>query len=97
MSWIRTKYFTEKLQDLEDFWGFFPRTFLPQTKLFQYNSEAAEEDPDPEMTKVTLFIIDSEQEIKTGVGLDFPPSLLESGQMQLDKGITDALDLSVGS
>ena len=57
MAWLRTKYFTEKLEDLEDFWGFFPRTYLPQVKLFQYGG--AEEDSDPDMTKVTLFIIDS--------------------------------------
>ena len=29
MSLIRTKYFSEKLIDMDNFYGFFPRTYLP--------------------------------------------------------------------
>ena len=57
MAWMRTKYFMDKLEGLDEFWGFFPRTYLPQTKLFFYEAGMAVDDP--VMTKVTLFIIDS--------------------------------------
>ena len=55
---------------MDNFYGFFPRTYLPQTKL--YNKDVTES------TKITLFFIDSRQEIKVGVGLNFPPYALEA-------------------
>ena len=67
----RTSYYQDRLSDLDDFWGFFPRTFLPQTKLYANGNTA----------KVTLFFIDSHKEIKTGVGLDFPVCKLNENEM----------------
>lgn len=31
LALVRTKYYNERLEGLEGFWGFFPRTYLPQT------------------------------------------------------------------
>ena len=71
MAWTRRAYYDARLGHLDEFWGFFPRTYLPGTKL--YNSETGD------TTKITLFFIDSHKEIKTGVGLNFPPTLLLEG------------------
>ena len=60
MVFMRSKYFADKLDDLDDFWGFFPRTFLPQSKLYIYSNDTVIDEDDPAIwTKVTLFIIDS--------------------------------------
>ena len=63
---------------MPDFWGFFPRIYLPHTKVFKDSRES------DEMAKLTLFFIDSTQEIKTGVGLNFPVCSLDENEMQLD-------------
>ena len=73
MSLIRTKYFSERLEDMDNFYGFFPRTYLPQSKLYNADTSIS--------TKVTLFFIDSRQEIKVGVGLNFPPVALDKDQI----------------
>lgn len=67
MVLIRTSYYNERLSDLDGFWGFFPRTYLPQTKLYRNLPQG-----ESEWAKMTLFFIDSRQEIKVGVGLNFP-------------------------
>ena len=51
---------------------------------------------DPDSTKITLFFIDSRKEIKTGVGLNFPPIALNADEVQINRGIATALSLSEG-
>ena len=75
MALARTQYYYDHLTDMPDFWGFFPRIYLPHTKVFT---------KDDEMAKLTLFFIDSDKEIKTGVGLNFPVCSLNENEMQLD-------------
>ena len=81
MAFARTDYYYKHLDDMPDFQGFFPRTYLPQTKLYRSLDNSWE--------KVTLFFIDSKQEIFTGVGLNFPVCRLYERDMQLDKLIAD--------
>ena len=66
---LRTSYFLDRLDSLSAFDGFFPRTFLPGVKI------TSQDDPQNQAT-LTLFIIDSQKEIKTGVGLDWAPLVL---------------------
>ena len=72
LTLMRTKYFLSRLENLSDFWGFFPRTFLPQTNLNKDGGDSM---------KITLFFIDTRQEIKVGVGLNFPPAALKQNQI----------------
>ena len=73
LAFARTKYYYDRLDGLQDFWGFFPRTYLPQARIYGPNDDDSE--------KVTLFFIDTHQEIKVGVGLNFPVCELFEGEM----------------
>ena len=77
LAFARTNYYTSKLNGLDDFDGFFPRLFIPNSRIYKKNEGT------DEYTYVTqtLFWIDSTNEIKVGVGLDFPPIPLGLGDI----------------
>ena len=83
-SLLKTSYFLDKLDSLSAFDGFFPRTFLPGVKI------TSQDNPQNQAT-LTLFIIDSQKEIKTGVGLDWAPLVLGKSQAQLQILVSDYL------
>ena len=72
---MRVPYFLERLQNLPSFSGFVPRWYFPAEKLrFSKSNTTA---------IITAMIIDSRQEIKVGVGYDWPPVILGPDEMQL--------------
>lgn len=88
-SFARTPYFDQRLEGLEGFYGFFPRTYLPQTKIYRGTSN-------DDWTKMTLFFIDSRKEIKVGVGLNFPVCPLDPNEIQIHRDVANSLDVGVG-
>ena len=79
----RTNYYKEKLKDLTGFDGFFQRLFIPASRMYKKDSESGEYT----YATQTLFWIDSANEIKVDVGLDFPTVKLGTGEIQVPKEI----------
>ena len=92
LAFARTNYYTNRLNGLEGFDGFFPRLFIPNSRIYKKNEDTDEYS----FATQTLFWIDSTNEIKVGVGLDFPPVLLGAGDIQVNEDIANQLNLSVG-
>jgi len=68
-SWIRSKFFEERLDNLEDFAGWFPRIYVPATTVKSAKT--------PDLTShQTLAVIDTAKEIKVGVGYGWKPLVL---------------------
>ena len=82
---MRTRYFQDRLQDLEDFDGFLPRWILPRTTIYSpWNGLDATQ---------MLMITDSAWEVKIGVAPQFPPNLLGVADIMIQEGVAEYLDV----
>lgn len=73
---MNTTFFEERLENSPNFDGFFPRTYIPQTKLTSYPTHS-------DNVTVTLVVLDTVGEIKVGVGLDWYPLILGPQEIQI--------------
>ena len=85
---LKSDYYSEKLSPLEEFAGFFPRTFVPATNMV---SDAAP----GIISHQTLAIIDTAKEIEVGVGYEWVPLVVGDNQIQIPAQIALYLDLAV--
>ena len=89
---IKSEYFYDKLNTPtvnDAFNGFFPRWIIPGTKMKGDKHSTRN-------STQTMIAIDSEKEIYIGVGHDFPPHILGSGEMMIPLEIANYLHKKVG-
>ena len=85
---MRYSYYEERLSGLEQYSGFFPRSYLPATYLANDNN--------PDLTSTqTLAIIDTLKEIQVGVGYDWAPVELGVSEIQIPSQLATYLGVAV--
>ena len=85
---MRTPYFFERLDSLTDFEGFVGRWYFPSETLTADKTGASD--------ITTALVIDSQREIKIGVGYDWPPVVLGNEELQLQQLIAKFLGIDIG-
>ena len=88
-SLMRYSYYDGKIGDMDKFDGFVPRAYVPATNL------ASVDEPDFTVTQ-TLSIIDTNKEIKVGVGYDWDPLELDVNEIQVPTQLAQYLNVTVG-
>ena len=80
---MKTRYFQDRLQDLDAFEGFVPRWILPRSTINSpWNGLNA--------TQITL-LLDTAWEVKVGVAPNFPPTVLGPHDIMIQEGVAEYL------
>ena len=87
--WMKSSYFEQTLNGLDGFDGFFPRLYLPSSNM------VASKDKEGLNSHQSLAMIDTAKEIEVGVGYDWPPVVLESGEIQIPAQLATYLNITV--
>ena len=86
---MKSSYYEETLGPLDEFTGWFPRLYIPGSDMTSENAPSI-------ISHQTLAIIDTKKEIKAGVGYDWTPVVLGSGEIQIPSQLALYLNITNG-
>ena len=86
---MKSGYFEQKLDGLDNFDGFFPRLYLPSTNM------VAKDNPEGLNSHQSLALIDTAKEIEVGVGYDWTPAVLKNDEIQIPAQLAKYLNVTV--
>ena len=87
---MKSSYFEETLDGLDGYDGFFPRLYIPSSNM------VSKDDPDGINSHQSLAMINTALEIKVGVGYDWKPNVLDSGEIQVPAQLATYLNIEIG-
>jgi len=84
-------YFEERLANLPNFDGFFPRLYLPSSNM------VSKENPEGLNSHQSMAVIDTKKEIEVGVGYDWPPTVLAADEIMIPEQLGTYLGVGINS